>query len=114
MALIATGCHKKTELTSGINLDNLDTTVSPLEDFYQYACGGWMKNHPLDAEHSRYGSFDFLAEENQKQLKGIIDSVSANKNEAGSIADKIATLYKGAGLRTPQALPRGNQQPQDP
>ena len=93
MALIATGCHKKAELTSGINLDNLDTTVSPLEDFYQYACGGWMKNHPLDAEHSRYGSFDFLAEENQKQLKGIIDSVSANKNEAGSIADKIATLY---------------------
>ena len=93
MALIATGCHKKAELTSGINLDNLDTTVAPQEDFYQYACGGWMKNHPLDAEHSRYGSFDFLAEENQKQLKGIIDSVSANKNEAGSIADKIATLY---------------------
>ncbi|MBP5190621.1 MAG: M13 family metallopeptidase [Bacteroidales bacterium] len=93
MALIATGCHKKTELTSGINLDNLDTTVSPLEDFYQYACGGWMKNHPLDAEHSRYGSFDFLAEENQKQLRGIIDSVSANQNEPGSIADKIATLY---------------------
>ncbi len=93
MALIATGCHKKAELTSGINLDNLDTTVSPLDDFYQYACGGWMKNHPLDAEHSRYGSFDFLAEENQKQLKGIIDSVSANQNEPGSIADKIATLY---------------------
>ena len=93
MAMIATGCHKKTELTSGINLDNLDTTVSPQEDFYQYACGGWMKNHPLDAEHSRYGSFDFLAEENQKQLRGIIDSVSANKNQPGSIADKIATLY---------------------
>ncbi len=93
MALIATGCQKKAELTSGINLDNLDTTVSPLDDFYQYACGGWMKNHPLDAEHSRYGSFDFLAEENQKQLRNIIDSVSANKNEAGSISDKIATLY---------------------
>ena len=93
MAMIATGCHKKAELTSGINLDNLDTTVSPLEDFYQYACGGWMKNHPLDAEHSRYGSFDFLAEENQKQLRGIIDSVSANQNRPGSIADKIATLY---------------------
>jgi len=93
MAMIATGCHKKAELTSGINLDNLDTTVSPLEDFYQYACGGWMKNHPLDAEHSRYGSFDFLAEENQKQLRGIIDSVSANQNQPGSIADKIATLY---------------------
>ena len=93
MALIATGCQHKAQLTSGIDLDNLDTTASPVDDFYQYACGGWMANHPLDAEHSRYGAFDFLGEENQKQLKSIIDSVSANQNEAGSIADKIATLY---------------------
>ena len=40
MALIATGCNKKTELTSGIDLNNLDTTASPVDDFYQYACGG--------------------------------------------------------------------------
>ena len=93
MALVATGCHKKVELTSGIDLNNLDTTVSPVDDFYQYACGGWMASHPLDAEHSRYGSFDFLAEENQKQLRSIIDSVSAQNNKKGSIADKIATLY---------------------
>ncbi|MCR4815957.1 MAG: M13 family metallopeptidase [Bacteroidales bacterium] len=93
MALVATGCHKKVELTSGIDLNNLDTTVSPVDDFYQYACGGWMASHPLDAEHSRYGSFDFLAEENQKQLRSIIDSVSAQDNKKGSIADKIATLY---------------------
>lgn len=93
MALMATGCQKKTELTSGIDLNNLDTTASPVDDFYQYACGGWMASHPLDAEHSRYGSFDFLAEENQKQLRTIIDSVSAQNNKKGSIADKIATLY---------------------
>ncbi len=93
MALILTGCKHKAELGSGIDLDNLDTTASPVDDFYQYACGGWMKNHPLDAEHSRYGSFDALAENLQEQLRSIIDSVSANKNEAGSIADKIATLY---------------------
>lgn len=90
---MATGCQKKTELTSGIDLNNLDTTASPVDDFYQYACGGWMASHPLDAEHSRYGSFDFLAEENQKQLRTIIDSVSAQNNKKGSIADKIATLY---------------------
>ena len=93
MALMATGCQKKTDLTSGIDLNNLDTTASPVDDFYQYACGGWMASHPLDAEHSRYGSFDFLAEENQKQLRTIIDSVSAQNNKKGSIADKIATLY---------------------
>ena len=93
MALIATGCQHKKELTSGIDLNNLDTTVRAQDDFYRYACGGWMDSHPLDAEHSRYGSFDFLAEENQKQLKGIIDSVSGMKNTKGSVADKIATLY---------------------
>ena len=91
MAVMSTGMSQKP--TSGINLDNLDRNASPQEDFYQYACGGWMKAHPLDAEHSRYGAFDFLAEENQKQLKGIIDEVSAKKNTPGSVADKIATLY---------------------
>ena len=93
MAVIATGCQHKTQLTSGVNLDNLDTTARLQDDFYQYACGGWMANHPLDAEHSRYGSFDKLAEDAQENLKGIIDSVSKMDNAKGSIADKIATLY---------------------
>ena len=90
----ATACHKGSELTSGVNLDNLDTTVNPAEDFYHYACGGWLKAHPLDAEHSRYGAFDVLAETNQEQLRTLIDSLVANNNEAGSYGDKIATLYK--------------------
>ena len=93
MAVIATGCQHKAELTSGINLDNFDTTARLEDDFYQYACGGWMKNNPLDAEHSRYGAFDVLHENAQENLKGIIDSVSKMQNEKGSIADKIATLY---------------------
>ena len=93
MAVIATGCQHKAQLTSGINLDNFDTTARLQDDFYQYACGGWMKNNPLDAEHSRYGAFDVLAEKAQENLRGIIDSVSAMQNEAGSLADKIATLY---------------------
>ncbi|MBR6843841.1 MAG: M13 family metallopeptidase [Bacteroidales bacterium] len=93
MAIIATGCQKKAQLTSGINLDNFDTTARLQDDFYQYACGGWMANNPLDAEHSRYGAFDVLAENALKNVNDIIDSVSKNENEAGSLADKIATLY---------------------
>ena len=74
MAIIATGCqHKATKaLTSGIDVNNFDTTARLQDDFYQYACGGWMKNNPLDAEHSRYGAFDVLAENAQKDLRDII------------------------------------------
>ncbi|MBP5677565.1 MAG: M13 family metallopeptidase [Bacteroidales bacterium] len=93
MAVIATGCQNKSNLTSGIDLDNFDTTARLQDDFYQYACGGWMAKNPLDAEHSRYGAFDVLAENALKNINGIIDSVSKNENEAGSLADKIAMLY---------------------
>ena len=93
MAIIATGCQHKAQLTSGVNTDNFDTTARLEDDFYQYACGGWMANNPLDAEHSRYGAFDVLAENALKNVNDIIDSVSKNENEAGSLADKIAMLY---------------------
>ena len=96
MAIIATGCQnqKSTKtLTSGIDTNNFDTTVRLQDDFYQYACGGWMKNNPLDAEHSRYGAFDVLAENAQKDLRDIINTVSEQKNPEGSIAEKIAMFY---------------------
>ena len=93
MAVIATGCQHKAQLTSGVNTDNFDTTARLEDDFYQYACGGWMAKNPLDAEHSRYGAFDVLAENALKNINGIIDSVSKNQNAAGSLADKIATMY---------------------
>ena len=95
MAIIATGCQNAPEkqLTSGVNIDNLDTTARLQDDFYQYACGGWMKNNPLDAEHSRYGAFDVLAENAQKDLRDIINTVSEQENPEGSIAEKIALFY---------------------
>ncbi|MBQ8702918.1 MAG: M13 family metallopeptidase [Bacteroidales bacterium] len=93
MAVIATGCQHKAQLTSGIDADNFDTTARLQDDFYQFACGGWMAKNPLDAEHSRYGAFDVLSENALKNVNEIIDSVSKNENAAGSLADKIATMY---------------------
>ena len=84
---------KTPELTSGIDKSNLDTTANPADNFYQYACGGWMEKNPLTDEYSRYGSFDKLAEDNREQLKSLIEEIATNKHEANSIPDKIATLY---------------------
>ena len=66
-------CSNNNLLKSGVDLSNLDSTATAGDDFYQYACGGWMKNNPLPAAYSRYGSFDVLGEENNKRVNGILD-----------------------------------------
>ena len=73
---------------------NLDTTVSPGEDFYQYATGGWQASHPLKAEYSRYGAFDVLGENNEIKLNDLFKGLSDIKAEKGSVEQKIADLYK--------------------
>ena len=84
------------QLSSGIDVANLDTTYLPGTDFYMYATGGWQKAHPLTAEYSRFGSFDQLQEDNNECLRSLIEGVAAQENEAGSIAQKIADLYNSA------------------
>lgn len=79
----------------GINIDNLDQTVSPKEDFYRYSCGGWMKKHPLTPEYSRYGMFDHLRENARNQLKDLILNLSENQESKvlGTVAQKVSDLY---------------------
>lgn len=93
---VAAGCDSKKEavMTSGIDLTNLDTTAVQGADFYQYACGGWMKKHPLTNEYSRFGSFDMLAENNREQQKGLIVEIAAGQNAQGTIGQKIGDIYK--------------------
>ena len=89
-----TGCvNKEAKMTSGIKLENLDTTAVRGADFYQYACGGWMAAHPLTDEYSRFGSFDMLAENNREQLKGLIAEIAQGEHAQGTVAQKIADLY---------------------
>ncbi len=94
LCLSMAACNSgKGGLTTGIDLANLDTTALPGTDFYQFACGGWMKNHPLTDEYSQYGSFTILAENNRKQMQGLIEELAKAEHEQGSVAQKIGTLY---------------------
>lgn len=81
-------------LSSGIDLKNMDNSVRPQDDFFQYACGGWMKNNPLPAAYSRYGSFDVLGEDNNKRINGILTELLEKTYPAGTIERKLSDLYK--------------------
>ncbi|WP_091854994.1 M13 family metallopeptidase [Prevotella communis] len=82
------------ELQSGIKLGDLDTSVRPADDFYEYACGGWMKKNPLPAAFSRFGSFDRLGEDNNKRINGILTELLNNTYAKGTTEQKLSDLYK--------------------
>ena len=82
------------DLKSGLVMSNLDSNVRPQDDFYEYACGGWMKSNPLPAAYSRYGSFDRLQEDNDKRINSILDEMLKGSYQKGSVEQKLSDFYK--------------------
>ena len=101
ITLMTTACNQPQQ-TTGIDLANLDTTAVPQNDFYQYACGGWMANNPLTPEYSRFGSFDKLGLQNLEQVNGLIQEIAErvksqeSRVKRGSVEQKIGDLYNMA------------------
>lgn len=93
LLLCATGAFAQGNLSSGIDLKNLDTSVKPGDDFYHYAAGGWLKSHPLDAEHVQNGAFTDLYEQSQKRIQDIILNFASKPQKQGTLGQKIGSLY---------------------
>ena len=89
------GCTQQTtqHKDNGIEIANMDTSVIPGDDFYMYATGGWQEANPIPDEHSRYGTFDKLRENNQEQVQGLIEELGAENQEQGTNAQKVGDLY---------------------
>jgi putative endopeptidase len=92
-AMTACGGDAEKEVP-GIDTANLDTSVAPNEDFYEYATGGWQKSHPLKPEFSRYGSFDVLRENNEVRIRDLFAAMEGKSAARGSVEQKIGDLYR--------------------
>ena len=88
----------------GVVRANLDESVAPGQDFYQYACGGWMKNNPLPAQYSRFGTMDQLSENSREQVKSLVQHLGETNPAQGSIAQKVNDLYEMGMDRSDAAL----------
>lgn len=77
LPLCATG-----QSQSGVDLSAIDKSVDPCQDFYQYACGGWMKDNPIPPDEAAWGRFDVLLENNQKILRSILEDSASHQNRS--------------------------------
>ena len=80
-------------LSSGIDITNLDTSIRPGDNFYQYAAGGWLKSHPIDDEHTDNGAFTDLYEKSQKDIQELILQYASSPQQQGTLGQKIGSLY---------------------
>jgi len=76
---------------------NMDLSVKPGDDFYQYASGTWIKNNPVPAKETRWGSFNELREFNAQAVKSLVETAAADKNaKPGSVTKRVGDFYTAA------------------
>lgn len=94
LAFAVTGASAQTtDLKSGLDRNDMDLSIKPGTNFFDYAGGNWRKSHPIPAEYSRYGSFEVLIENNERQLHDLIEQLAKESHPAGSLEQKIGDLY---------------------
>ncbi|HQW84945.1 MAG TPA: M13 family metallopeptidase N-terminal domain-containing protein, partial [Ferruginibacter sp.] len=88
--LVATTTNAQT--TKFIDVANMDPSVKPGDNFYQYANGNWIKNTPVPASKTRWGSFDALGEESSQALKGLLEDAAQNSGK-NNLMKRVGDYY---------------------
>jgi putative endopeptidase len=81
------------QAATGFSIDNIDKNADPCVDFYQYACGNWMKKTEIPADQSQWVSFTQLDEDNMVILRQILEEAAAGGANRNAIDQKIGDYY---------------------
>jgi putative endopeptidase len=86
--------HAQNASKKFIDPANMDKSVKPGDDFYTYASGNWIKNNPVPAKETRWGSFNQLRDFNINAVKTVLEKAMSDKNAApGSVSKRVADFY---------------------
>ena len=96
LALITSCNNKEAAPKPDILAANLDSSVKPGEDFFEYANGGWLKKNPIPGEQSSWGIGNLVIEENLKRLREISEKAAASNAAKGSNDQKIGDFWSMA------------------
>lgn len=97
----------QTAVTKFIDSANMDLSVKPGDDFNAYASGTWIKNNPVPAKETRWGSFNQLRDFNINAVKTVLEKAAADKTAAsGSVTKRVADFYT-AGMDSAAIEKRG-------
>src|SRR5205085_9750891 len=80
--------------TPGLDVRSMDKTADPCTDFYQYSCGGWMKNNPIPADQASWSVYGKLAQENEQYLWGVLQDLSAPRADRTAEQQKIGDYFQ--------------------
>ncbi len=98
--------------TPGLDVSAMDTTANPCNDFYQYSCGGWIKNNPIPADQARWSVYGKLYQDNQRFLWGILDNLSKKTSGNSANQQKIGDYF--AACMDEDAVDKRGAQPLQP
>lgn len=93
-SFLLSSCADKNNVANGLaHFNDFDSTITAGDDFFQYSNCGWLKDHPIPGDKSRYNTFDVLSDENLERLKGIVEESMKMNAALGSNVQKIGDYY---------------------